>query len=149
MTYYADLTRYEFLSDGSTGDALNVGWLSREKGCPVGDTSAEFKARLLKLCNGVVNPTRGWHDCEFCEPQPFDPRIGNRLKPFGGAEIRVFYKDKIYAAPNLVYHYVTQHNYKPPAEFMEAVLHGPLPGSPEYETLIQKLGVDYRIVARH
>lgn len=147
MTYYADLTRYEFLG-GLLGDhvidnALNVGWLSGQIVYTEGNTSKEFQGRLLKFCNGVVNPTRGWHSCEFCPPTAYDPVRGNPLEPFGTAEIRVFYKDNTYAAPNLIYHYVTEHNYKPPEEFIEAVLQGPLPGSSEYEELIQQLGVNY------
>lgn len=43
----------------------------------------------------------------------------------GSAEIRVGLPGgRWYAAPNLVYHYVTAHNYRPPDEFIEAVLHG-------------------------
>ena len=37
-----------------------------------------------------------------------------------------------YAAPNLIYHYVVDHQYLPPDAFVRAVLDGPLPGSPEY-----------------
>jgi hypothetical protein len=51
----------------------------------------------------------------------------------GAAEIRVFAKDGVaYAAPTLVYHYVSVHHYKPPDEFVRALREGPLPSSPEY-----------------
>lgn len=41
----------------------------------------------------------------------------------GSAEIRVKAKDgRIYAAPNLIYHYVAEHDYDPPKEFIEALL---------------------------
>ena len=29
----------------------------------------------------------------------------------------------IYAAPNLIYHYVAEHHYAPPQEFVDALLH--------------------------
>ena len=112
----------------------------------MGDTAIEFQERLLEFCNGFVRPTRGWHNCELCHPEPISPRAGNQLRSFGTAEIRVFYQGRIYAAPNLIYHYVTEHNYQPPDEFIEAVLNGPLPGSPEYEVLIQQLNIGYHIV---
>ena len=35
--------------------------------------------------------------------------------------------------------YVVVHIYRPPDEFIEAVLNGPRPGSVEYQTLVKKL----------
>jgi hypothetical protein len=32
----------------------------------------------------------------------------------------------------MIYHYVVDHHYLPPEEFISAVLDGPLPDSPEY-----------------
>jgi len=146
MTYYVDLSLYEFLDDVSTVKALNIGWLNGQIDYPKGETTSEFQARLWHFCRvGVVNPTRGWHDCELCVPEPFNPRVGNRLKPFGSAEIRVFHGTKVYAAPDLIHHYATVHEYNPPEEFIEAILNCPLPGSIEYEILIKRLGVDYWI----
>ncbi|MCX7805518.1 MAG: hypothetical protein N3A38_10060 [Planctomycetota bacterium] len=38
-------------------------------------------------------------------------------------EIRVLGRDgKIYAAPTLIYHYVVAHKYRPPQEFIDAVM---------------------------
>jgi len=51
----------------------------------------------------------------------------------GMAEIRVFAKSgKIYAAPNLIYHYVKDHSYAPPDPFVEAVLTTSRPPDPQY-----------------
>jgi hypothetical protein len=61
-------------------------------------------------------------------------RKGDEWITIGSAEIRVFGHDgRVYAAPNFIYHYVVVHHYQPPEEFVEAVLAGPLPRSPEYE----------------
>jgi len=46
----------------------------------------------------------------------------------------------VYAAPDLIYHYVVEHHYCPPDEFIQAVLEGPLPGSLEYEALKKEKG---------
>ncbi len=60
----------------------------------------------------------------------------------GSAEIRVFGNGgKIYAAPNLIYHYVTVHGYKTPDEFVSALKEGPLPGSKEYFDRLHSLGL--------
>jgi len=40
----------------------------------------------------------------------------------GSAEIRVQGIDgAVYAAPNLIYHYMANHNYLPPEEFLGAI----------------------------
>ena len=60
-------------------------------------------------------------------------RRGNDELWLGSAEIRVFSNEGVtYAAPNLIYHYIVDHHYLPPEEFIRAVLEGPLPDSPEY-----------------
>ncbi len=57
----------------------------------------------------------------------------------GSAEIRVFGSNGVtYAAPDMIYHYVAEHEYKPPDEFIEAVLYGPLPDTVEYKVLLAK-----------
>jgi len=42
----------------------------------------------------------------------------------------------LYAAPALIYHYVVEHDYKPPQEFIDAVMTVPQPGSEEYNALL-------------
>ncbi len=42
-------------------------------------------------------------------------------------------------APTLIYHYVVDHQYCPPEEFIEAVLTGPVPGSPQHISLLRTL----------
>ena len=39
-------------------------------------------------------------------------------------------------------HYINQHNYQPPASFLEAVSHCPKPGSPEYFKALRASGLD-------
>ncbi len=48
----------------------------------------------------------------------------------------------VYAAPDLIYHYVVAHHYRPPDEFIQAVMETPLPGSQEYEVLKREKGLD-------
>ena len=56
--------------------------------------------------------------------------------------IRVFGKDGlIYAAPTLLYHYVSVHHYRPPDEFVRALNEGPRPPSQEYFERLQELGL--------
>jgi hypothetical protein len=150
MTYYEDLTPYQYFArhEPPKLNSLNVGWLSYEKPFSTGETSQEFKDRLFQFCldEYVVHIARGFHVCEFCsistekwleEGESQYGEKAHRLR-IGNAEIRVLGNSANYAAPTLIYHYVTEHQYRPPDEFIEAVLTGPLPGSEEYKALLRK-----------
>lgn len=119
MTHFRDLTPYSYfeLEPGT----VNVGWLARWHPFPLGATSEEFRRRLIVFCENPPGryATRGFHMCDFCG------RAGS------SSEMRVIGKDRAYAAPVLIAHYVTAHHYKPPQEFIDAVLTSPLPDSPE------------------
>ena len=140
--YYLDLTPYVYYQTMHTPVpirhdpyTLNVGWLDRTQPYTQGGTSEEFQDRLFEFCQRPVMVTRGVHQCSFCEFRGKTKRGGKELW-LGHAEIRVMGKGgKIYAAPTLVYHYVVDHHCCPPEEFIQAVLEGPLPGSPEYEAV--------------
>ena len=87
-----------------------------------------------------VIQTRGFHVCKLCDMSPTQiPTIkrGNETLKVGSAEIRVFGQDgTIYAAPNLIYHYVVDHHYRPPDLFIQAVLGGVQPGTSNYHELL-------------
>ncbi len=108
MTWFADLTPYVYSGISFPG-TLNIGWLERDY--EVGPTSETFRTRLRQLCSEKqVNRTAGWHFCCHCT---------------GSAEVHIRAPNgQVYAAPSLVLHYVEVHNYRPPDEFIEAVLHG-------------------------
>ena len=86
---------------------------------------------------------RGFHNCEFCalswnEWGKQHPNYGENagLMGIGNGEIRVIGNSMLYAAPALIYHYVIEHNYQPPQEFIDAILTGPQSGSIEHKTLL-------------
>ena len=109
--YYKDLSKYDY---GSTKypNALNVGWLDKEYIFPTGKFPE--KPILLLVLNNIKpsNLYRGCHGCQFCNES------GNG----GNGEYIVQFKGRTYAAPTLIKHYITAHNYLPPQEFIIAVL---------------------------
>jgi len=114
MAYFKDLTPYTYFhAEKNQSETVNIGWLERWHLFPKGETSEEFRLKLERLSRRRVNQTRGLHFCQFCR---------GREKPAGSAEIRVKGTSRIYAAPELVHHYVEAHGYKPPDEFIQAVL---------------------------
>jgi hypothetical protein len=133
--YYQDLTPYQYISVEKDPPTLNIGWLDNTHPYPQGQASAPFVARLWLFCQSPVNQTRGYHACQFCAEPSFGVRFqhGDEECWLGSAEIRVFsLEGTAYAAPDMVYHYVVDHHYLPPEEFVRSVLKGPLPDSPEY-----------------
>jgi hypothetical protein len=114
VSFFDDLTPYcYFPPERERSNTVNIGWIDRWHPFPVGPTSAEFREKLRKLCLVRVNRTRGIYHCDFCK---------GRNRPGGSAEMRVVGAGRVYAAPELVYHYVVAHSYKPPEEFIAAVL---------------------------
>ncbi len=135
--YYPDLSPYphDNVSCETSFPTLCVGWLARKHPYVQGDVPAAFMERLWIFCCNSVFYTLGYHKCPFCRDSSYGAlaRRGEQEIRLGSAEIRIIGKGAVYAAPNLVYHYVEAHNYRPPEEFIQAVLEGPLPGTPEYE----------------
>jgi hypothetical protein len=149
MTYYKDLTRYEYFVEHEPLEPkpLNVGWLSDAHPFDIGETSQEFKERLFTFCldKFVVQIARGFHVCELCAPQSAErwykeseSRYGKQAYwcSIGNGEIRVIDKAVVYAAPTLIYHYIVEHQYRPPDEFIDAVLSGPQPDTEEHKSLL-------------
>jgi hypothetical protein len=67
----------------------------------------------------------GYHTCEFCG------------RAHGTGNFGVLSDDLLFVAPEMVVHYVREHGYRPPAEFIAAVLHSPLPDTEEYQLLTE------------
>jgi hypothetical protein len=53
----------------------------------------------------------------------------------------------VYAAPNLIYHYIEVHHYKPPDEFLNALREGPRPPDRKYFKRLEELGLEWREAA--
>ena len=141
--YIPDLTPFA----GGGGDAaiglepLAIGWLRRGKPFETGKVPAAFPQRLLAFClpDNLVSLFGRPLPCGL-ENHPVEATHwdGRSVAP-GLGEIRVIGDEEIFAAPDLIYHYVTAHRYRPPDAFIEAVLHGPPPDSAEFKALIRML----------
>ena len=119
---------------------LAVGWLTRQRPFATGQVPDDLADHLLAFCEAanVVYPWPRPQPCPFCGALPATEIDGRAYTP-GLGEIRVIGEEEIYAAPSLIYHYVVVHNYHPPPEFVAAVLHGPQPGTAEYNALMRSL----------
>lgn len=125
MTYFADLTPYTYAKSGMNEVALNVGWIDNEHPFETGKLDTELLSTLFTLCLNPVRRTRGWHQCQFCKA----PQGGHVVEwhgkqaVLGSAEIRVQGHGAIFASPDLIFHYVLEHQYLPPRPFVDALSH--------------------------
>jgi hypothetical protein len=146
MTYFEDLSPYTYTFDSAALDPVRcVGWLDAGHVFRTERPQPHLLDALWAYCSVLVEPTRGLHSCEFCSRPPnTHVRHGKRLL-LGSGEIRVFSSTgEAFAAPNLVYHYILEHQYQPPEEFLQAVEKGPRPESDEYRELLGRLAVRWR-----
>jgi hypothetical protein len=127
--FFPDMTPYEYGYAMPRSDVLNIGWLSRGHVFPVGEVPQTFVDALRRRVRSPENLYRGYHGCEFCpEPPVAVSPTGLRMsnppgETMGNGEVRVAGPEGIvYVAPVLVAHYVEVHHYRPPEEFIRAVL---------------------------
>ncbi len=110
-----------------------IGWLHPDHPYTKGEVSAAFLSRLKEFAARCGHSAEalyfgvamGFHTCEFCGQAH---GVGN----FG-----VPSDDLLFIAPEMIAHYVEKHSYCPPSEFVDAVLHSPLPDTEEYQLLTE------------
>jgi len=137
VTYFPDGAPYTYKVAGApytvfedSSQVICVGWLDAGHPFPTGAVDEDFLAALRYLCvNHQAVVTRGFHECNLgdCTARPSWPlimlRFDDHEAPLGIAEIRVEQENGVeIAAPTLIYHYVTDHQYRPPDYFVDAVL---------------------------
>lgn len=126
MSWFPEMGRESMVAEGEHIRA--IGWLASDQPYARGPVPAEFVARLrefVRLADDSADALyfgacAGFHTCEFCG-QAHDSR--NFGVPSGGI---------LFVAPAMVAHYVEQHGYAPPVEFIAAVAASRLPDTPEY-----------------
>ncbi|WP_018694507.1 DUF7919 family protein [Algicola sagamiensis] len=134
MAYFSDLSEYSYIAQVCDSQSINIGWLDREHDFPKEEPKEEILGLLWEFCLFSVVQTRGLHECELCaSPTIIVEGRDNVNLSLGSAEIRVFGENgEIYSAPNMIYHYVKEHNYKLPDTFVDALNCSPRPPSAEY-----------------
>jgi len=136
VTTYADLSEYEYAQPEP--GVLNVGWLGRESTYSTATPSPELLRALVRGARSLHHIFRGLHSCEICGKETdrtgvlvdasgavryWDPSIEERPAWLGTGEIRAAGEGGVvFAAPSLVVHYVLDHHYAPPLEFVVAVV---------------------------
>jgi len=135
MASFTDLTPYTY-HNGRFGrpTTVNIGWLGPEHPFERAVPDDHILQILWRYCCVSVAGLRGLHKCELCGGKTgYLFNRGEERLLLGAAEIRIFGQgDMMFAAPNLIYHYVADHYYRPPIPFLEAILTGASPPDPIY-----------------
>ena len=126
MTYFQDLSIYSYRRCSLVTQDLNVGWLDKEHEFTQGQCPSEVVDNLLEqLQQGkVYNLCRGFHRCNICDSQgKLIHRYEYKGYQFvGNGEFHVrISASQFYVAPVLILHYIIEHNYLPPEDFIKAV----------------------------
>lgn len=135
--HYPDLSEYKpamnhFLKPFTFKEVLTIGWL--ENGQPytqgnVDDIIVLKLREMLASSKTNINRMRGIHRCDFCPSSGTDHELRVRHPHLprtillGMSELWLPTQTEIiYAAPTLIYHYITEHNYHPPDVYLDTVM---------------------------
>lgn len=141
--YFHDLSKETQIDHGNHVRA--IGWLSADQPFTTGDVPTEFPRRLRIFCENSAECGKelswpfamGVHECELCG------------EFWSGGNIGVPAGELLFVAPEMVAHYVDRHGYRPPEDFIAAVLACPLPGSEEYSQAVEALRRIREEIATH
>jgi hypothetical protein len=136
MAYFPDLSPYAYGRRVHCG-VVHVGWLDGTHPFSKGSVERRLIEKMKVLAEKPVELYRGFHTCELCvEPPGFeitrtsndvvvDPNSSSWAKwsarRKSNGEIRVTDGEVTFAAPVLIVHYIEEHHYLPPPQFLKAI----------------------------
>lgn len=140
MAYYEDLSKFEHKGKIEK-KTFSIGWIEDDTNFNKGKVSEQFIKSLFEYVKFPINPTRSIYKNLVLDGEnvSFVACYNGYNILLGTAEIRVIdnCNDTVYAAPNLILHYVMNHNYLPPENFINAVIKGSKPNSTEYNKFVR------------
>ncbi|MCP4537518.1 MAG: hypothetical protein GY832_10260 [Chloroflexi bacterium] len=103
-----------------------IGWIEKP-GFPTGQVSNECIDALVAGYPSKIfsDGTRGVHSCTLCNQSIVQMHWKGQtvqLKGYGHYLIQM--EETVYIAPALLLHYICEHHYCPPQEFVYATVHG-------------------------
>jgi hypothetical protein len=139
--HYEDLEPYGLATSPFERERA-VGWLDPGHAYPVGRTHPRVVLRLFDLLHDprvAIVGMMGYSACTLCPDPPrkaptvvvWRPAWWRRTRraEVGAAVLYLPGTERVYVAPSMILHYILVHGYAPPAEFTEAALAYPRPGT--------------------
>ena len=133
LNHHEDLSSYKYGMTLTIPEVKNIGWIDKNQQFNMGDVSPDFVQKLKELifnsdegpCNILVNELRGSYDCPVCEKHEIKISNENDYFILGSSELWVpdnRSEEHYFATFGLIIHYIEDHQYQPPQDFIEAVL---------------------------
>ena len=140
--FFPDLGEYSYYTTRAFPRVKAVGWLDDVHPFETGpiDPMLKEKLKILMLGNERINvhvsPIRGVHPCNLCGADDF---YESELR-IGSTEIWIpDGQGGFYASPSMIFHYITEHQYLPQVQFIDAIegfdLHSGFNAQMQYEKL--------------
>jgi len=107
--YFKDL-----FEEKGTYDVIKVkiGWLDPIAPYQSGECPKEVVEKLKQL-KPVIH-TKGWHDCPYCQNATSSKQYLIEVPGRG--------KNIMYDIPEMIIHYIEEHEYLPPQEFIDTII---------------------------
>jgi hypothetical protein len=139
VMYYPDLHTECDIDSGP--DTRAVGWLSPEKAYRTQPAAPGFLACLARHVETAWGPAASLsqHHCDFCGQALRREARPERSARQASEALWIPTEAAVYVAPAAILHYVSEHNYAPPHEFVLALLACPPQGSRRYFALLRGL----------
>ena len=121
--WFEDLSECDYFNNLIHQKSLAVGWLENGKPYQTGKAPETLIEKLYEFIKAkeVTHAFIGIHECDLCDVILPPGRL-NVIDDFGSKTTFVAYKNKLYIFPDLIIHYINEHSYLPPEEFIVAVL---------------------------
>jgi hypothetical protein len=130
LSFFPDLSMYQTDSGLFIPEVVNIGWLSPKITFQTGSAPNDFIDKLKRLIKEsafsqtklVMGRWDGTFTCPLCEINNWE--IQKRIPYIGNAEIWIPSKnrEKIYSSSTWICHYIIDHQYLPPDEYIESIL---------------------------
>lgn len=133
--YFKNHTHYSYNLNKPLKMIVNIGWLSSEHSYEMGDTEPEFIEKLTEIISNddiydyTFNRIRCNTPCNLCKESILQPYINKKRNlpariPLGYCELLIPSQvtNQYYASPDLILHYIRDHYYKPPQEYIDSVM---------------------------
>ena len=135
MVWYADFTDCNCFRPWHPSFLRAIGWLEHSKIFTLGSVDPQMLTKLTELHRDAWEPCHflGYHQCDLC------PREQLSKDKMGVRNLFIPGDGFLYVCPELILHYINEHQYSPPIEFCKAVLACPPMKSPAYLELVEPL----------
>ena len=128
-----DLSQYDEVQPEHHISILNIGWIDREISYPTGKFSSELTEKIKRLIinsetssfQPIVWRSRGQDRCPICDLRDLVLKDEMNVEMLGSSELLIpsNLKNNLYfISPSLIYHFILQHNYLPPYQFIDSVM---------------------------